>query len=325
MPGRTADASALNAGHANMNQMSGYRSVVIIGASIYLGALLFTGTSAAADPEILKLWPQGVPGGDADVGMEADTTTAKEGLVAGKRVARLANVSEPTMTIYRPSKEKDTGAAVLVFPGGAYRILAFDLEGTEICDWLNSIGITAVLVKYRVPAVRLSPRQKAPLQDAQRALGWVRFHAREWHINPDRIGVIGFSAGGHLAAALSNNFEQRTYEATDEPDRASCRPDFAMLIYPAYLTVKDEGDKIAPDLPVSSKTPPSFLVQAEDDAVRVENSLFYYLALKTAKVPAEMHLYSRGGHGYGLRATQVTVTSWPKAAEVWLRSSGIIR
>ncbi|MDQ6701360.1 MAG: alpha/beta hydrolase [Acidobacteriota bacterium] len=287
--------------------------------------LLFTGALTAADPEILKLWPNGVPGGIGEMGAEADTTTPKEGLVAGKRVIRLGNVSEPTMTIFRPSQQTGAGSAVLVFPGGGYRILAMDLEGTEVCEWLKSLGITAVLVKYRVPAGKTSPRQKAPLQDAQRALGLVRFHAKEWHIDPDRIGVAGFSAGGHLAAALSNNFDQRTYDVTDESDRVSCRPDFALLIYPAYLTVKDEGDKIAPDLPVSARTPPSFLVQAEDDGVRVENSLFYYLALKNAKVPAEMHLYSHGGHGYGLRATEATVTSWPKAAEVWLRSSGFIR
>lgn len=287
--------------------------------------MLFASTLAAGDPEILKLWPKGVPGAGGDIGVEADTTTPKQGLVGGKPVIRLGNVSEPTVTIFRPSPERNVGAAVVVFPGGGYRILAMDLEGTEVCEWLNSIGITAVLLKYRVPAVRTSPRQNAPLQDAQRALSLVRHRAKEWRIDPDRIGVIGFSAGGHLAAAVSNNFERHTYEVTDDADTVSCRPNFAMLIYPAYLTANNEGERIAPDLPVSAKTPPSFLVQAEDDAVHVENSLVYYLALKNAKVPAEMHLYSKGGHGYGLRSTEATITSWPKAAEIWLRSSEVIR
>lgn len=213
---------------------------------------------------------------------------------------------------------------MLVFPGGGYNILALDLEGTEVCEWLNSIGVTAVLVKYRVPVRKDLPRYAAPLQDAQRAIGITRRHAAEWGIDPNRLGVMGFSAGGHLAAALSNNFDKRTYDPIDESDRTSARPDFAMLIYPAYLTEKANGDKISAELPVSERTPPTFLLQAEDDGVRVENSLFYYLALKNAKVPAEMHLFSTGGHGYGLRSTEKSVTTWPGRAEQWLNSLGIL-
>ena len=274
--------------------------------------------------EPILLWPNGAPGEKGAIGQEHDTTGPKDGLVAGQRVIRIGNVSAPTITVYRPPQGKDTGATVLVCPGGGYGILAMDLEGTEICAWLNSIGVTGVLLKYRVPARKDQPRYAAPLQDAQRALGLIRQHAADWHLDAQRIGVLGFSAGGHLAATLSNNYAQRTYETVDDADEFSCRPDFTVLIYPAYLTVKEEGDKLAPELPVTTNTPPAFLVQTEDDAIRVENSLFYYLALKNVKVPAEMHLFAAGGHGYGLRSSDKAVTAWPKRAEEWLRASGFL-
>jgi acetyl esterase/lipase len=209
-----------------------------------------------------------------------------------------------------------------VFPGGAYRILAFDLEGTEVCSWLNSIGLNAALLKYRVPEPPGVSRYAAPLQDAQRAVGLVRSHAAAWHIDPKRIGVLGFSAGGHLAALLSNDYQTRSYSLFDDADRASCRPDFVILIYPAYLTQEDRTS-VAPELKLSSQTPPTFLVQTEDDPVHVENSLVYYRALKEAKVPAEMHLFSSGGHGYGLRPSPEAVSGWPALAEAWLRARGL--
>jgi acetyl esterase/lipase len=282
-------------------------------------------SSPAATVGPIPLWPGSAPGEKAATEPERDKTTSKDGLVAGKPVIRLGNVTNPELLVYKPLPAKNTRTAVIVFPGGGYSILALDLEGSEICEWLNSIGITAVLVKYRVPAKKDAPRHLAPLQDAQRAIGITRHRATEWDIDPSHIGVIGFSAGGHLAAALSNNFDKRAYEPVDESDRANARPDFAMLIYPAYLTDKDHGDQIAAELPISEKTPPTFLVQAEDDAIRVENSLFYYLALKNAKVPAEMHLFSSGGHGYGLRATGKPVATWPSHAEQWLKSIGVLR
>jgi acetyl esterase/lipase len=266
--------------------------------------LLFCALGVIQAGEI-PLWPS------KDFGAEKDTTTSKDGLVAGRPVIRLGHVTRPTLTVYQPTKN-NTGAAVLVFPGGGYNILAMDLEGTEVCEWLQSIGVTAVLVKYRVTAGRA-----IPLEDAQRAMGMVRARAAEWGIDPKRIGVLGFSAGGHLAAALSNGYEKRTYPPVDESDAVSCRPDFALLIYPAYLV--DGG------LNVTANTPPTFLVQTEDDGVHVENSLTYYAALKGAKVPVEMHLYASGGHGYGLRATEKTVTTWPRRAEEWLRSLGILK
>jgi acetyl esterase/lipase len=265
----------------------------------------------------LVLWPNGAPGAQPNPAPEINTTTAKDRLVAGRPVLRLGNVSVPAIILYTP-KRKNTGAAVVVFPGGGYRILAIDLEGTEVCDWLNSAGITCVLLKYRVPDSGPYPKSFAALQDAQRALGIVRSHAIEWGIDPTRIGVLGFSAGAHLAAALSTHFDQRLYPPIDGNDKSSCRPDFAVIVYPGYLALSEQNFAANPDILVTDKTPPSFIVQAEDDPVHVENSTVYFLALKNAKVPAELHLYAEGGHGYGLRRTELPVTTWPQSLETWL-------
>jgi len=272
----------------------------------------------------VSIWPGGAPTGGRSTAREHDTTTREDNLVAGRTVIRLADVTQPAMTVYHPAPDANTGTAVVVFPGGGYKILAMDLEGTEVCDWLISQGVTCVLLKYRVPPAAGAGRYKAPLEDAQRTVGLVRYHAPEWHVNPERIGVLGFSAGGHLAATLSNNFENRTYAPVDEADRTSCRPDFSILIYPAYLTEKEQGEKLAPELAVGAKTPPAFLVQTEDDPVKVENSLIYYAAMKRAGIPAEMHIYSKGGHGYGLRESSADVTRWPRLATEWLRSMGLL-
>lgn len=280
----------------------------------------------AADPTPISLWPDKPPGETATFPAEADTTKPDGDLIAGRRVIRLGNVSSPTIAVYRPDKVKDTGAAVIVCPGGGYSILAMDLEGTEVCEWLNSIGVTGVLLKYRVPVGEGKHPRTAPLQDVQRALGLVRHQATQLGIDPHRIGVLGFSAGGHLAANLSNNHDTRSYPIVDDADRTSCRPDFCVLIYPGSLTVKDKNDAVAPELSISApKTPPTFLVMAEDDGVRVENPIFYYLALKNAKVSAEMHLYPKGGHGYGLRRTEIAVTSWPDRLADWMRTSGWLK
>ena len=234
-------------------------------------------------------------------------------------MVRLGNVSEPTVTVY-PPKGKNTGAAVVVFPGGAYQILAMDLEGTEVCEWLSSKGVTCVLLKYRVPDSGPYPKSAAALQDAQRALGLVRSHAAEWHIDEHRIGVLGFSAGGHLAATLSTHFDQRVYDSVDGGDKVSCRPDFAVLVYPAYLADPERNFAPSPDIKPTEKTPPTFIVQAEDDPIYVENATTYFLALKNAKVPAELHIYAQGGHGYGLRNNGMPVTTWPQSVETWLRT-----
>jgi acetyl esterase/lipase len=282
------------------------------------------GGRASESIKVIELWPNGAPGEKGNIGEERDTTKPTDQLIAGKPVIRLGNVSKPTIRIYRPPAGKDSSAAVLVFPGGGYHILAMDLEGTEVCDWLNSIGVTGVLLKYRVPKREGLEKHTAPLQDAQRALGLVRDHAKEWGIDPQRVGVLGFSAGGHLAAALSKNFDERTYPAMDAADRASCRPDFQILIYPGGLTKKDDGDKVAPEVAVTTNTPPAFIAMAADDPVRVENALFYALALRNAKVPVELHVYPTGGHGYGLRPSKEGVTTWPQRAVDWMRSLGLL-
>src|SRR4051812_29243065 len=201
--------------------------------------------SLASEPiKVIELWNGPAPGDKGDIGEEGDTTKPTDRPVAGKPVIRLGHVSKPTISLYRPPAAKDTGAAVVVCPGGAYQILAMDLEGTEVCDWLNSIGVTGVLLKYRVPKRAGLEKHTAALQDAQRALGIVRSKAKEWNLDPKRIGILGFSAGGHLVAALSNNYEQRTYPKVDDADAVSCRPDFAIVIYPGYLVVKEENNKI---------------------------------------------------------------------------------
>lgn len=271
----------------------------------------------------LPIWPHGAPGAQPNTSPEADLTTAKDNLVAGRPVIRLGNVSTPTLTLYTP-RGKNTGAAVVVFPGGGYHILAIDLEGTEVCDWLNSQGITCILLKYRVPDSGPYPKSSAALQDAQRALGLVRSHAAEWHIDPHRIGVLGFSAGAHLAAALSTHFDQRIYDSIDAADQLSCRPDFAVIVYPGYLALAEQNFAPNPNIQVTDKTPPSFIVQAEDDPVHVENSIVYFQALKNAKVPAELHLYAQGGHGYGLRRTSLPVTTWPQSVDTWLHTIQIL-
>jgi acetyl esterase/lipase len=281
--------------------------------------------AGGGSPEPILLWPEGAPGEEGDIAEEKDTTKATDGLIAGKPLIRLGSVSQPAITVYPAPQDKSTGAAVIVCPGGGYNILAMDLEGTEVVEWLNSIGVTGVLLKYRVPARKGGARYRAPLQDAQRALGIVRERAGEWGIDPARIGVLGFSAGAHLSAVLSCNYETRTYERVDAADERSSRPDFTVLVYPAYLTVKEEGDRIASELEVTARTPPTFIVQTQDDGVRVETSLFYYLALKAAKVPVEMHLYPSGGHGYGLRPSKQRVTTWPQRAEEWMRDLGVLQ
>jgi len=271
----------------------------------------------------LPLWPGVAPGASANPPDKQDTTTANEILVAGRPVVLLNNVYSPALALY-PAKGHNTGAAVVVFPGGAYQVLAIDLEGTEACDWLSSIGITCLLLKYRVPGSGPYPKSAAALEDAQRALGLVRQHAAEWKIDPNRIGVLGFSAGAHLAAALSTNFDQRLYPPVDAADQMSCRPDFAVIVYPGYLSLEEENFLPNPEIRPTGTTPPQFIVQTEDDPVHVENAIVYFTALKNAKVPAELHVYAEGGHAYGMRPTALPISTWPQAVETWLHTIGIL-
>ncbi|MGH9676110.1 MAG: alpha/beta hydrolase [Candidatus Acidiferrum sp.] len=282
----------------------------------------------------VAIWPGAVPDAQPVPGPEIVTTTGKQSLVAGNPWVYVSNVTRPTMTVYSP-QGKNTGAAVVVFPGGGFEILAMDLEGTEVCDWLTSEGITCVLLKYRVPSLpydwhcKCRPNGLAKstlaLEDAQRTVGLVRFHAAEWHIDPHRIGVLGFSAGAHLAAALSTHFDQRLYDPIDDSDKLSCRPDFAVIIYPGYISIAEQNFAPNPDIKVTDKTPPAFIVQAEDDPVHVENAVTYFMALKNAKVPAELHVYAEGGHGYGLRPNSLPVTGWPHLADIWLHTIHVLR
>jgi acetyl esterase/lipase len=278
----------------------------------------------------LPIWPGKVPDAVPVKGSEVAAPDT-ESLVAGKPWLAVGKVSRPTMTVYSPAG-KNTGAAVVVFPGGGYWILAIDLEGTEVCDWLTSRGITCVLLKYRVPGEGLSPRSgaypKSPvaLEDAQRTVGLVRFHAAEWHIDSHKIGVLGFSAGGHLVAAISTHFKKRLYPAVDAADHESCRPDFAVALYPGHMLENtSEPFTLNPYVPVTRKTPPTFLLQAEDDPIDdVENSMVYFAALKKAGVPVEMHLYAQGGHAFGLRPTKFPITGWPRLVEAWLETIGMV-
>ena len=275
-------------------------------------------TAKAQVPGEINLWPKSrlIDTANGHKLIEHDISKPGEDLVEGKSVIRLADITNPTIKIFTPKKAN--GTAVIVCPGGGYGILALDLEGTELCTWFNSIGVTAILLKYRVPALPGKLRYEAPLQDAQRALGLVRFNAAKWGIKPDHIGIMGFSAGGHLSALVSNNYDKRTYQQVDAADEISCRPDFAILVYPAYLIDEKEAGKLAPEIVVTEKTPPAFIMQTEDDPINAENALYYYQALKKVKVQAEMHLYPKGGHGYGIRSKTGGISAYPQLIEKWL-------
>lgn len=271
----------------------------------------------SSGPAQLPIWPGTPPDAQPVPGPQTDWT----------------NIVRPTMTVYSP-KGANTRVGVVVFPGGGFVGLAIRLEGTEACDWLTSKGITCVLLRYRVPSTpydwhcKCRPDDLATptlaLEDAQRTIGLLRSGAAKWHIDPDRIGVLGFSAGGYLVAEISTRYEHRLYTPVDAADRVSCRPDFAVAVYPGHLWAGGKGYALNPNVPVTHQTPPTFLVQAEDDNVDgVHQSIAYYLALKDAGVPVEMHLYTRGGHAFGLRPSHLPITKWPKLVDQWLNTIGM--
>lgn len=298
--------------------------------------LLAIGGSARADNNVwqpsaghtqLPIWPGTAPDLQSVPGPESVTITPAQTYGA------ITNVTRPTMTVYAP-KGENTGAAVVVIPGGGFQMLAIDLEGTEVCDWLTSRGITCVLLKYRVPSVpyvwqcNCRPHNLTTsvpsLEDTQRTLRLVRLHAADWHIDPHKVGVLGFSAGGYLVAEVSTRFKHDLYKPMDAADKESSRPDFAIAIYPGHLT--EDNGKLNKNVPVSHDTPPTFLAQAEDDNVDgVQQSLVYYAALKKADVPVEMHLYANGGHAFGLRPSKFPISGWPALVEVWLRTIGVLQ
>jgi acetyl esterase/lipase len=311
--------------------MSTWLLVALAIAAIAGGYVQAAPWSAPKGHTQVPIWPGAVPDAQPAPGQE-EATLVTNRPVAGKSWTNVTNVSRPTMTVFFP-KKVNTGAAVVVFPGGGFITLAIDLEGTEICDWLTAQGMTCVLLKYRVPRSGqyydeqsnrvITPKVFTALEDAQRTVGLVRFHAAEWHVNPHKIGVLGFSAGGYMVAAISTHFATRLYPAVDAADKESCRPDFAAAIYPGHLNFG--RGMLNPDVPISKKMPPEFLVQAEDDDVDgVEQALVYYTALAKAGVPAEMHLYAHGGHAFGLRSTTLPITGWPRVMETWLKTIGIL-
>jgi acetyl esterase/lipase len=294
------------------------------------------GWQPAAGHAQIQIWPGVAPDAEAEdrVGPERVETSEKDALIAGRPTVGVFNVTRPTMTVYSPPG-KNTGVAMIVFPGGGYQGLAMDLEGTEVCDWLTAKGMTCVLLKYRVPNTgphwvekcqcQIYPKAPMALEDAQRTVSLVRFRAAEWGIDPHKIGVLGFSAGGHLVAAISTRYQKRLYAAVDAADKISCRPDFAVVLYPGHLRLHEENFGLNREIRPTRETPPTFVVQDEDDPVDdVENSLVYFEALRKAGVPTEMHVYAQGGHAFGLRKTKFPVTDWPALVEKWLGTIGMI-
>jgi len=280
---------------------------------------------AAAPATVLNVWPGTPPGETRTLPPEADQTKDTDKLIAGRRIIKLGNVSTPQLAVHRPPRDRDTGAAVVICPGGGFNILAYDLEGTEVADWLTSIGVTGIVLKYRVPARDPKQRWLAAVQDAQRAMSLVRNRAGEWGLDPTRLGILGFSAGGATAGLTALAGGKRHYEPVDAVDAVSCRPDFALLIYPAYFVERGQTT-LNPDVNVPKDAPPTFFVHAFDDNVPVQNSLLLAAELRKAGGSAEVHVYDTGGHGYGLRLVrELPVTTWPKRAEEWLARRGLLQ
>jgi acetyl esterase/lipase len=278
-------------------------------------------TSGADNPLVLDLWP-GKPAGDNPEKLGEEKYIE---IKSAPGIKWLTNVTKPTLTVFRPTKVKNTGTAMLICPGGGYHNLAWDKEGTEVAEWLNSLGMTGIVLKYRCPRrpgdVKGEP-PAGPLKDAQRAVSLVRSKAKDWGIDPQRIGMIGFSAGGHLVGSTCTNFEKRTYDEIDGLDAISCRPDFGIMAYSGYFKVKDG---LSPTVRTPDKTPPLFFVHASDDPVsEVEHSVTFYLALKRAKIDTEMHLYTTGGHGFGVRSDG-PCGGWTRACVDWLRNRGLLK
>ena len=291
--------------------------------------LATTLSAQAGAPDLtVPLWPEGQMPGIGAKSPEIGTLSEKDNIL------RIKYISQPNLAVFKAPGTKAPTPAVIICPGGAYACLAYNIEGTEVAEWFSSIGVTAVVLKYRVPNTR-----DAALQDIQRAVRLMRTHAAEWGIDPERIGVIGFSAGGHLCAHLSNHYAQPAYPKIDDADEASCKPAFSILVYPAYL---ERGGQLAPELPVSSSTPPTFIVHSTDDAGFLPGTKIYFAALQAAQVPSLLRLYSTGGHGYGLRCygkaggwsgpcrhgslqCPKEASVWPGHCREWLVQNGFLR
>jgi acetyl esterase/lipase len=287
--------------------------------------------AAGQEPIVVDLWP-GKPAGDVGITDAEKFFELKVGdkpyEIGGKPTRWLTNVSKPTLTVFRPAKVKNTSVAMLICPGGGYHNLGWDIEGTEVAEWLNTLGITGIVLKYRCPrrpGDALGVPAPGPLKDAQRAVSLVRKRAKEWDIDPERIGMIGFSAGGHLVGATATNFDRRSYEPIDAVDTVSCRPDFGIMAYSGYFKLKDK-EGLSPTVRTPANTPPLFFVHATDDKISdVENSVAFYLALKRTKIDAELHVYASGGHGFGVRANTGGCAGWTRVCVEWLRNRGVLK
>jgi len=298
---------------------------------VFVGPLLPCPVIGAKEPLVLPVWPGAVPGDYGKIGPERVRAPSE---APTKNATWITGVTKPTITIFPPAEDKNTKTAILICPGGGYWNLAWDLEGEEVAAWLNTVGVTGIVLKYRVPRRADQPERlpaPGPLLDAQRAVSLVRSHAAEWAIHPNRIGIVGFSAGGHLAVATATHFDQRAYQPIDEIDKVSCRPDFAIAVYPGYLIeqqsagVEISKNVLAPYIRIPKMTPPIFLVHAGDDTMAgVENSVVMYLALKRANVATELHVYAQGGHGFGVRKSSRPCSTWTDRCVAWLQNQGML-
>ena len=305
------------------------RFVALVG--LVCGLCVTSPLVGADKPLVVELWPGKIPDDVGNIGAEKTRMSPKldrKQVEVTEPTRLVTNVSIPTISIYRPAKENDTGTAVLICPGGGYWDLYWELEGEEVAAWLNSLGMTGIILKYRVPRRPDEPKgepARRPLQDAQRAVSLIRSKAKEWGIDPQRIGMIGFSAGGHLALATATSFDKRAYESVDDIDKISCRPDFAIAAYSGYLKAKDK-EELAPGLSIPAKTPPVFLVHGGDDLISPpEHSLVMYLALKRASIPAELHIYAGTAHDFGVRRSDRPCSKWTQLCADWLRDQGFLK
>lgn len=308
------------------HQPRGLRFVSLIRNLLICGCLLGLACPAVARPPdgFVDLWPEKPPGEPIKAGKEQDFTKPEDRLIAGRRIIKLGNVSTPQIHWYAPPRDKSNGTSIIIAPGGGYSILAWDLEGTEVAEWLNTQGVTAFVLKYRVPTRDHKEPWAAPVQDIQRAISMVRGQAGKFEVAADRIGVLGFSAGGAAAAIAATQNGERIYPAKDDTDKVSCRPDFAVLVYPGGLVDSKTG-QLRESIKVTKETPPMFFAHAVDDGSIAENSVLLFLALKKAGVPSELHVYDAGGHGYGLREVpEFPVTTWNLRCGEWLKRRGLL-